>query len=284
MAYHRRRSHKSSASSKKAIRYKKPTAKTQQQQILSLSRKVNLNARHIATQRYLAQHVVKYSSSPLTALTGFAPYRAFALNVPVTMNGGQVFGYGTDVTPGGKYHGVSTRVEFNIHPSKQVKTVDLTVFLVSPKNQKVAVDCEIYEAGTSLDPSTATPNPMTAGLDYSVNSGLCIMNDKRWTTHGPKNGFRIQVQPLTTLIAGTAPGTTTNQIQNQKKIRKVIYCKNPLKINNRNGAWHEVTNYQMTASQRMFLVCFTDVTNQASGPQAGPNIEIIAYHRGHTSA
>ena len=96
--YHRRRYAKSSAASQDKIKYKKPTAKNQQNQILALNKKVNDNTRKLAGVRYKVVHKTRLALNIIG--TAANPYRVLSLNAPSLMT--QIFSAPSEAE-GGRY-------------------------------------------------------------------------------------------------------------------------------------------------------------------------------------
>lgn len=275
MVYHRRR--RSSSSTSKQIKYRKPTAKTQQKQLLSLEKRVRMNSKHIREERYLAQHSLKIPTDTLGVVPGQGPYNSWAFSLPQFWQ--QVFGNPGDVL-GGRYTGQKVRIEYNIHPGKNQSNTDITIFIVRPKNTKCAFDLGLA-TGSNFDPSPTTPNPMTPGTHYSNQDGVSIMNPKLFhIDYVAKHTVLpqlVQVQP-------SPPGTTPiNHINQIKPIRRVIHMKNPIKINNRQQDAMVTDTVALRPNQRIFLVAFSDAPAPTTGPSPGPTIEMLVHFTGHTS-
>lgn len=258
----------------KAIKYKKPTARNQQQQIASLASKVNRNLKMIRAQRYLVQHQTKFEEQAMTRPAGYAPYNAWSLNNIPFME--QIFG-DPEEAKGGKYSGQKLRLDFNIQIGKSTRTTNFTLFILRPRTQKVVNECGIAQNNT-LSPTGPLPNPMIAGTDYSYENGLCVVNPKRW--HIDKM-MKLQLRPQ--ISPFTAGGTVTNIVTQDNALRRSISLKNPMYINSRTGDWKTTTEpWELPARMRSFLVIFDD-TPAVTGTSPGPTFEGLVHLTAHTS-
>lgn len=268
------------APSKASIAYKRPTARTQQAQIARLASAVRQNQRKIATQRYLVQHQTKFEEQAINNVGTYAPYKAYGLTNPQFM--AQIFG-DPDEAKGGRYTGRTLRLDFQFGIGKSSKVTDMTAFIIRPKTQKVCNETGISTTNT-LSPTSANPNPMLAGTDYSYEGGLALINPKRF--HIDKM-WKLQIRPdnATFYAGGTPPQQVTNLITNANSVRRSHTMKNPLYINNRVGEWSTTNPEDLAPHQRAFLVVFNNSTPLATPttPGVGPTFEGMVHLTAHTS-
>lgn len=252
--YHRKRN--SSASSRKSIYRKRPTASNQKYQILSLSKKVSSLNRQVNWNRVMSTQTLHFDL-PITG-TATNPFVGKSLN---NIQGLSEIFLSTQ-TGGAKYHGLKFHLDFNIVPDTEIKLdCTMTVFVVSPRNNKVVEEC--YNATGQL-------TTLTNNTDYVCEDGMAFMNKKRWTIRKVWN--RLQTRPIVSFEGG---GTQTWE-GSQVNIRKYFSCRNPLRLNNRTGTWNQILDNQMTAGQRMELIVFNNNTGTTS-PMLTANIIMTAY-------
>ena len=260
--YGRKRGRKSRrATSKAAILYKRPTARVQQRQILSLSKQVKGNTRKLAGIRYEVAH--KH------LVTGSFVGTDFDVSALVAPSNWTLVWSSQEEAKGGKYRGASMYYDILVKPGRCEKRVDVTIFFASPKNQKVVI-----EAGGG---QATECNTLIANVDYTFINGIAMMNTKRWTVH---KCHKMTVMPVVTQEIDPTTGTSTMHNNSQRENRRSGYFKNPLNLNNRLPlqTWKDVNDWQITASQRMHMYVFHDTQ---AGPQ--PEIEGSFIYKGFTS-
>lgn len=256
------RSRRKSAATNRSIERKKPTASNQKSQILALNKKVNANARKLAGVRYKVTHSTRLA----LAITGTTanPYRVLTLNAPSAMN--QIFSAPNEAE-GGKYNWDGKgrfNLTMNISTNTEPTPMPLSVFIVSPKNSKVAL---------SLGINVATPALFTLvnNVDYVNNVGNTYMNPKRFNIH---KHWLINLNPIRTL------GGTTPWQGDLHPIRKTFSMKNPLKLNNRTGVWSSTADEAVNPNQRLFMVVFN---NNIASPTTYPNLNGLVLSTAYTS-
>lgn len=261
--YHRRNYKKSSAASNDKIKYKKPSAKNQQKQILALNKKVNDNSRKLSGVRYKVVHKTRLACNIVG--TAANPYRILSLNAPSLMT--QIFSAPSE-NDGAKYNFDSkgrTHVEFNIVSNTEISPLPLQVFIFSAKNTKVATEIGITQTGPTL-------LVLQADRDYVTNIGAStFMNMKRFNVH---RHWNINLAPVRTL------GGTTPWQGDLHPIHRQFSMRNPMRINNRTGLWNTVPDNQINPAQRLFMVIFN---NNVSQPDTYPILSGLSVNTAYTS-
>ncbi len=252
---------KRSAASTKAIMFKKPTARNQQEQIAALAEKTRENSRKLATQLYTVHHFHRIRGDIASSAT--APFVSVPINNLSALT--QIFGDPSE-SLGGKYTGRGITFDFNIVPADNMTQIDMTAFIIRPRNQKVALDANL--AGSN---SLA----LADGTDYVTNDGICYMNKKRWHVDAH---YKMSTLPLQTQQAAP-PGVWQGSM---KVIKRKYTGKNVLKINNRVGTWNTGLDWSVNASQRQFLVVFHDNLGTPI-PSLAPKLEGQILLTAHTS-
>lgn len=245
--------------SQKAISFKKPTAATQQKQIAALAAKTAQNSRKLAGQLYTVHHWHRING--VVTATADAPYAVAQLNGLSQLT--QIFGDSSEAL-GGKYTGRGITVDFNIKPGNDMSQIDMTAFIIRPRNQKVVVDAQISGA--------ALPLALAANTDYVQTDGLCLMNLKRWHVDAT---YKMSTLPLQT-NSPAPPGVWQGS---QKVIRRKYTGKNVLKINNRVGTWNTGADWTVNPNQRQYLVIFNNNLSTAQSPRFSATVMVT----GHTS-
>lgn len=251
----------SHVASKAAIMYKRPSARTQQAQILALARKVSYNSRKIAETRYQVAH--KHNvSGPFVGTD-------FDVSALIAPSNWSLVWSSQEEAKGGKYSGSSLFYDLLIKPGRCERRTDVTIVFASPKNQKVVI-----EAGGG---SATECNTLIANIDYTFINGIAMMNDKRWTIH---KTHRMTVLPLVTQEVDPTTGTSTIHNNSQRENRRTGWFKNPLRVNNRLPlqTWKDIQDWQVTPSQRMHMYVFHDTQ-----PGTQPEIEATFMMKGFTS-
>lgn len=270
MARHRRP--KTRAASNSNIKAKK-SASAQQKQLLALNRKVNLNTRKLQGVRYKVQHT--YHSGGIIAATAAQPFTAWALNAPSLL--GQIFS-APDEAEGGKYNMDNQGrfyLNYNITSGKEISPMNLTVFVVRPKNAKVAVS-----AGINVPvPAGTPPLVLLNNTDYTQTLGIAMINKKRWHIDAH---WAINTSPIVTTInqpGAPSPAPTQNWQGDLHPLRKHYRGRNVLKLNNRTGKWSDTQDHAVNPSQRQYLVVFNNNLNT----QLSPNIIFQCLWTAYTS-
>lgn len=256
-----------SAASNKKIQSRKPTASNQKAQILALNKKVNDNSKKLEGVRYKVQHAIRIGGN-ITAAAPATPYICWALNRPSEMN--QVFS-APDEAQGGKYNMDNKGrffMDLNIVSNNEPSPLPLTVFIVRPKNMKVAVS-----AGINVAPSQGQqPLSLQSGIDFVNSIGLAMMNKKRW--HIDKH-WSINLGPVRTPIT-MEPSPTAWQ-GDLRPIRRSFRCPNYLKLNNRVGVWKDTLDYAVNPNQRQFLIVFNNNQGTSTSPTLNAQILMTAF-------
>ena len=254
----------SRAATNRKILTRKPTAKNQKYQLLSINKKVNKLQRYVSRNAYQVQH----RHFIQTSLANFiAPVVCMNLISPSFLT--QCFSESTE-SRGGKYTGTWLKIDYQILPHTQPENIDCTVFFVTPKNQKVVV-----EAGGA---TTSTLETLDTDVDYIklAGTGQVLMNKKRWNIH---KVHRISTQPLVTATAQEAIINVT------RANSRSFTMKNPLKINNRTGLWNAIADWEVAHNQRLHCFCFNNNIATVPGPQiTSPQISFNILMSGFTSA
>lgn len=256
---------KTSAASNKAIISKKPTAATQQKQILALNQKVNDNSRKLSGVRYKVVHKTRLAMN-ITAASTAVPYRVLSLNAPSLMS--QIFSAPNEAE-GGKYNWDNkgrTHLQFNIVSNNEPTPLPIQIFLVSAKNSKVALEC-----GLNSQPPTFT---LQSDRDFVNNIGAAtFLNLKRFNVH---KHWSINLSPVQTMQTGPAAvwQGDLHPIHRKHSMRQL------LKLNNRTGVWSNTPDNGVNPSQRLFMLVFN---NNISQPESYPILNGMVIHTAFTS-
>ncbi len=262
--YTNKRKRSAHVASKAAIMYKRPTARTQQAQILALAKRTASNTRKINGIRYQVSHARNVNSS----LSATAQYEAIDL---AKISAWRLIFSSEEEAKGGKYTGTSMYYDLILQPNGCKKRVNLTVFFASPKNQQVVV-----ETGGA---TSSTCSALVANTDYEFLNGQAMMNTKRWNVH---KMHRMTIMPIVTTEVGTI--TNTTHVASQFENRRYGYLKSRVKINNRRPTetWKDVADWEMNPSQRMHMFIFNDISG-GSLWDSPPKVSMGCVWKGHTS-
>jgi len=260
-----RRRNRGRAATKKKIAYLKPTAKTQQAQIADINQKVNLNSAKLRGLRYKVTHSTRLAL-PITGTTN-NPYRAVFCNNLSDMN---LQFSSQEEAKGGKYNADRQGRFFmtiNITSNSEPTPMPLSLFLVSPRNTKVALSLGMTVAGSQFN--------LLNGTDYVNNLGITHMNAKRFLIH---KHWVVNLAPVRTL-GGTVPW--------QGDLRPILRkhnMPNRLFLNNRRGTWNDATtgatDESVNPTQRVVLVVFN---NNIASPASYPLLTGQVIHTAWTS-
>lgn len=270
MARHRKRG--TSAASNNRIKAKKG-ASAQQAQILALNQKVNLNTRKLQGVRYKVQHT--FRGGGIISATPTLPYTSYALNNVSQL--GQIFS-APDESAGGKYNYDRAGrffLQYNITSNTELSPMNLTIFIIRPKNSKVALSAGLNVPYVPGAPAITLLN----NTDFVNSLGLAMMNKKRWHIDAH---WAVNTSPIVTSInqpGSPAPAPTQNWQGDLHPIRKHYRGKNHLVLNNRTGVWSDTQNHAVNPSQRQYLVIFNNNLNT----QASPNIAFQCLWTAFTS-
>lgn len=254
-----------SATSTKAIISRKPTAKAQQSQILSLKKKIDKNSRLLEGVRYRVTHTTRLAMN-VDAPSAATPYKVLALNAPSNMT--QIFS-APDESEGGKYNydrKGRTHMTLNIVSNNEPTPLPLQIFIVSCKNAKVALSVGINVATTTFN--------LINGTDYVNNlANATYMNTKRFNIH---KHWMVNLSPIQALSSGV-PAQWQGDLH---PIKRTYSMKNPLVLNNRTGVWSSTPDEGVNPSQRLFMVVFN---NNIGTPSTYPIITGQIIHTAWTS-
>ena len=251
----------SSMASKTSIALRRPTARTQQRQLLALAKKVKSNTRKINETRY--QVAYKHSvSGPFVGTD-------FDVSALVAPSNWTLVWSSQEEAKGSKFAGTSMFYDLLVKPGRCEKRVDVTIIFATPKNQKV-----VLETGGG---SATECNTLIANVDYTFINGIAMMNDKRFTIH---KTHRMTVLPVVTQEVDPTTGASTIHNNSQRENRRTGWFKNPLKVNNRLPlqTWKDINDWAVTPSQRMHMYVFHDTQ-----PGTQPEIEATFMMKGFTS-
>lgn len=253
-------------SSQKSIISSSKSNKNQARQILDLSKRISHNSKILQGVTYKVTHSTRLSL-PLTGTVG-QPYRAIFCN---NLSGMNLQFSALEEAKGGKYNFDGRgrfHLQYNIASNTELTPMPLSIFLISPRNQKVSLSVGMSVAGNAFN--------LLNGTDYVNNLGITHMNTKRWIIH--KAWTNINLLPIQTL------GGTTPWQGDLKAIRKKWSMKNHLKLNNRRGTWNDpatgATDHSVNANQRVVLVVFN---NNISQPATFPVLTGQVIHTAYTS-
>lgn len=255
-AYSRsRRGKKTPHTSNNKIRYKRPTANNQRNQILAINKKVNSLSKVVRGNTYKTMYVYNATGNLGT------PFAIWPLVMPINWTG--IFN-----TPGeergGAYRGINFKVDYTISSHTEPSPVNCTVFFISPKNQKV-----VNETGGAAQDAC---QGLQLNVDYTLYDGMALINKKRWNIHYYK---RITTLP----ISSVAPSGTTI-LGDQKANRYSFSRKSNLNIRSRTGEWNAVNSFSLAPRMRMHAVVFN--SNQIIDLES-PQFNMKILFQGQTS-
>ena len=261
MAYGRRtysrsrRGKKTPSTSVVKIRYKRPTAMVQKQQIAALNNKINRINRVVKANTYKTMYVYNATGNLSQ------PFAIWPLVMPTQWTG--VFN-----TPGeergGAYKGINFKVDYRISSHTEPSPINCTVFFISPKNQKVVNEC----GGAASDACSS----LVSGRDYTLYDGMALINKKRWNIH--------HYATITTLPISSDTPSGTTVIGDLKANRRQFSRKSNLNIRSRTGEWNTVNSWDLKPGMRMHMCVFNSNLNiDLESPQM--NMKIL--FQGQTS-
>jgi len=244
-------------SSAKAIARRKPTASNQKSQILSLSKKVNRLNTQMRDKTYKVMHKANMSETTMASPS----YAVNLCNVPQWVS---VFGETDNNREAGKYRSDKMSIDFALSAGTEHESVTWTMFIVTPRNQKVAHD---------TDNGSGTLSVLVDGTDYTLIEGKALMNLKRWKVHYVTRG-------ATTPIVDSYGGSS--EIINEiKPARRYITIRKPsINLRNRIGTWDQVEPDEMNHNGRYHVFLFN---NNLSTLEGSPKWSMTVLHQGTTS-
>ena len=253
---------RSAAATNRKILTKKPSASNQRSQILSLNKKINRIQRRVSMRTYRVMH-----KASLTEQNMASPSYVFNLcNLPTWTS---IFGETDNIIEGGKYKSTKMSIDLAIRAGSEKESVVYTVFVATPRNQKVAEE---------TDNGSGTLSGLAAGVDFTMISGKALLNLKRWKVH---KCIRGQTTPVVTEAFGDIPGTTVNYVNEVKPLRKYFTIPNPsVNVQNRTGTWDQVTPDEMNHNQRYTVMVFN---NNLSTLEGSPKWSMTVLHQGIVS-
>lgn len=232
----RSRRKKKSASAIKVVAKRRPTAANQKSQIMSLARKVNrLSVNQNARQFSLMfkknddfNLAANYIDRLMIAPTGVPGHTAWT----------QVFGASANASESRVLRIKSLHMKYELTAGDEESLINHTIVMLAPKSRKVLR--ETYNETTGI-------LSLVDNQDYILENGIAIINKQRWKIKYYKRHMTVQQPP--------AGSDITYPIKaNMGKIN----LKMNWPIKNTQGAWTDVTTYELPYYMRMFLVCFSN--------------------------
>lgn len=263
MAYGKRYSkRRTPAATNRKILSKRPSASNQKYQILSLNKKINRISRRVADTTYKVMNKASLSESNFASNA----YVYNLCNIPAWTS---VFGETDNTQEGGKYKSSRMTIDFAITTGTETESVVWTLFICTPKTQKVAEEA---------DSGSGTLSVLSDGKDFTMVEGKALMNLKRWNVHYCTRGA---TQPIVTEAQSAVPTVHTNFVNEVKPARRYIDIKNPnVHVVNRDGLWDAVTPAKMNHNQRYTAMLFN---NNASTLEGSPKFSMTVLHTGVVS-
>ena len=252
---------KSAATNRKIVS-RKPTASNQKYQILSLNKKVNKLSRRISDNTYKVMNKASLSESNFAS-------NAYIYNLTNIPSWTSVFGETDNTEEGGKYKSSKMTIDFAITTATETESVVWTLFICTPKTQKVA------EESAS---SSGTLSVLSDGKDYTMVEGKALMNLKRWNVHYCSRGATT---PVVTEAQSNVPTVMTNFVNEVRPARRFINIRKPnIHVINRDGLWNAVSPDKMNHNQRYTAMLFN---NNASTLEGSPRFSMTVLHTGVVS-
>ena len=251
MPYVRRyRKSSSKAATNRKIVSRRPTARNQKYQILSLNKKVNKLSRkqsNITEKVFYQQHWDANVS---------ANYAVHPLVTPGSWS--NVFGQSDNVTESRKLSISRMYLDFALSPHTEHAEVDYTVFLVTPMNNKVMRETSAMTVFTSGGGLT----------DYSWNNGIVFMNPKRFNIH---KVWRCKTASQITLINASTQATSASSTRSVRKTHSMSFRK---QLRNSTGTWSEIADDEIPVSSALTIIAFN---NNSSIDLENPNFRGTAH-------
>lgn len=231
-----RRSRAPAGSSKTSIKLRKPTARTQQKQILSLARRVTSNRRDIGLSRDVQMHTIEHAMHVGTTNA----YQSFSCNMPSLLT--PCFGV---IESGARYKQTLFQFNYTVDYTPYPNAFKIVLFFVRPKTTKVVKEVGLADSPTLTD--------LRLGVDYIDNeAGVIYFNPKLWHIDAVR---KHDVLPIVTpsSVSGGAPWFGA-----QNAIRGKVRLPPVLNLNSRTGPWKTtVQSTELPPSQRQFMVMFS---------------------------
>lgn len=254
--YTRRRGRgKASTTSLKKIRYKPGTSATQKHQIYALKKQINAVQKIASGNSYKIMHRYNVTGSLVQ------PFISAPLILP-SSGWANVFGDPSE-TLGGKYTGGTMHVEWYLTSRTEHSRIDATVFIASPKNQKV-----VNETGGSASDNCSG---LVNGRDFILYGGKALLNKARFHV---ARCSRQTLLPIVTESAGT------EYINDQTSNRRTHNMKSNLVINNRTSSWNTVDGFDLRPGMRWHIYVFS---NNVSTLEGSPALSCNCFFTGRTS-
>lgn len=246
----RRQRGRTNASSVKSITKRKPSARNQKTQILSLSKKVN----HLATKTSNISEKCFYQKTWDANISA-----DYALHNLVAPSGGwaNVFGQSPNVTDCRKLNIVKLNLDFCLNPVREAAEIDYTVFLFTPKNLKVFQE-------------TGSMSTLINGIDYTITGGMALMNPKRFNVH---RVWRCSTMGQITRVDGLA-NNTVNSTAPLKTVRRYLRMSFKHQLKSSTGPWNQIPDISTPISSKLHIVAFN---NNSSVDLENPNWKGVAH-------
>ena len=233
MPYARRYTRRTKAATNKKILARRPTANNQKYQLLSLNKKVNRLSRHSSN---LTERVFYQSKADSTLTSNYVSYPL------VTPYSGwhNVFGESDNVTESRKINISKVNLDFHLSPHTEMSEIDYTIFLVTPKNNKVM-----------RETSAMNNFYQTSNQDYAYNNGIVFMNPKRYNIH---KVWRCNTVAQRTLVA-TPNSTSGTALKTFRRHMKMSFRH---QLRNSTGTWKQIENDEIPISSALTLIAFNN--------------------------
>lgn len=215
------------------IKYKRPTARTQKNQILAIKQDLNAVKKIAMANTYKTWYYYNVSSQLSSA------YVASALNIPTAWTG--VFNEPSEES-GGKFTGIKYNIEYNLNSGNEPSPINCTIFFAYPKNQKV-----VNETGGA---SSDTCSSLVNGTDFTVYDGMALLNTRRWSI--------VACHRHTTTPISSEARNGSIILSDMKPIRRHFSRKCPIKLNSRNTQWASTVSWSLPARHRLHVFCFNN--------------------------
>ncbi len=235
MPYARRyRKARKPAATNRKIATRRPTANTQKYQILSLNQKINRLAKK---QSNITEKVYYQKAWDQTVSANYAVH-------PLVTPGSwtNVFGQSDNVTESRKLSISSLYIDQDLTPHTEHAEVDYTIFLVTPKNNKVMRETNAMTSFTSSN----------GQLDYSVNSGIVFMNPKRFNIH---KVWRAKTAAQYNLINSSTQLLSSSVVKSWRRTHSMSFKK---QLRNATGVWTDIADNEVPVGAALTLIAFNN--------------------------
>ena len=228
----------SRVASKTSIALRRPTARNQQRQLMSLSKSVSSLQKRAERMTTRINYTMSWDNNIS------ANYFAQSLVQPQSWQ--SVFGESENVVESQRINITSVNIDWLLSPGRESAQIDYTVFLISARNNKV------FQETLAL---TAFQNNPNGQQDYT-DQPITFMNPKRFHVH---KKWRVQTSGITTKVIASTVGDV-NVVNSNKAPRRWIKLpfKRYIQNNANQESWKQVDDDDIPISCGLAIVAFNN--------------------------